>query len=198
MLAGAGRRVHLSTPGRHLGRPHRRAHRARAAAPDRCADLSREDTKRGRPRHVQRDLRIRRRAGRGRSRTPGGPDRQPSRGAGGGIRLRRGAGVTDQAGRTTRVRSFDRSPDRRGDEPRHPVDPAERGVAGPARTGEVPEADPRDDDLDDGVAGGRHRGRQEAHDVVARRGRAARPESGDGPHGGRCGAPLPAGSATRS
>ena len=65
------------------------------------------------------------------------------------VRLPGRARGPDPPGRTPRVRPLDPGADRRGHEPRHPLDPAERAVAGAAGAGQVPAAHPGHDDVED-------------------------------------------------
>ncbi len=83
-----------------------------------------------------------------------------------------------------RVRPVDAGDHRRGRLPRHPVDPAQQALAGPARPGCPRQADPRDDDLGDQLDRGRHRLRQGPHHPAARRGRAAGAQAGVRAYGG--------------
>ena len=55
--------------------------------------------------------------------------------------------AVDPARRTPAVRPVDAGDHRRSRHPRHPVDPAERALPGPAWPGDLPAADPRHDDL---------------------------------------------------
>ena len=97
-----------------------------------------------------------------------------------------------------RVRPVDAGDHRRGRLPRHPLDPAQPALAGAARPGRAPEADPGHDDLGDQRDRGRRRLRQGPHHPAAGRRRAAGAQAGVGAHRrpGRRG--RPSGSATPS
>ena len=81
--------------------------------------------------------------------------------------------------------------------PRHPVDPAQPVLPGPARPGRPRQADPRHDDLRDQLDRGRHRLRQGPHHPAARRGRAAGAQAGVGAYRRPGRARRPTGSASR-
>ena len=106
-----------------------------------------QDARRRQPGPVQRHLRLRGGAGRPRGRPARRPARQPPGPAEEGfdflVELEDLIRLAEQPG----VRPLDAGARRRGDEPRHPLDPAERAVARPARTGQVPAAHPRDHDV---------------------------------------------------
>ena len=104
-----------------------------------------------------------------RGRPPRGADRQPPGGAGGRLRLRGRVREAGPAGRARRVRPVDAGDPRRGRAARHPVDPAQRAVAGPARPRHPSAADPRDHDQPDQLPGRGHRVGQEAHQQAAGR-----------------------------
>ena len=72
------------------------------------------------------------------------------------------------AGRADGLRPVDRGDPRGGGQPRHPVDPPQRALPGPARPGRPRPAHPRHDDLEDRRARGRHRRRQGPHHQAAR------------------------------
>ena len=170
----------------HLARPRRRARRAGAAAGRRPRHPARQDAA-GQGRQKGRynvDLRLRRRAGRagGRParRTPGQP---PGRGRP-RVRLRGGARRLHPARAAHRVRPVDAGDHRRGRLARHPVDPAQPGLARAARPGRPRQAHPRHDDLGDQLDRGRHRLRQGPDHAAARRGRPAGAQAGVGAYGG--------------
>ena len=183
MLAGQARRVRGAAHRGDLARPRRRALRARAAAGRRARRTPWQDPGRqGSAGGLQRDLRLRRRAGR----PGGGPARrttgQPPRGGRPRAGLGRGARVVHPACPAHRVRSVDPGHPRRGDEPRHPLDPAQPVLPGPARAGRARQADPGHDDLGDLRDRGRHRLRQGPHDPAARGGGPAGAQAGVGAH----------------
>ena len=129
-------------------------------------------------RRLQRDLRVRRRAGRPGRRATRRAAGQPSRRGRSGLRLGHRARDVHQACRAHRVRSVHAGDRRRGGLAGHPVDPAQPALPRPARPGRPREADPGDDDLGDLVDRRRHRLRQGPHDTTPRRGRAPGPQAG--------------------
>ena len=198
LLARPAGRLRRAARGRDLARPRRRARGARAPAGDRGAHLARQDAERRGDRPLQRDLRLlggdRRRRGR-QARRPG---REPRGQGGEGLRLPRRARAPDQAGGAAGVRPLDPGDHRRGGVAGHPLDASERALAGPARPGEVPAADPRHDDVDDVGPRGRHRVGQEDDEPAARGGGAPGPAERGGPDRRRGGRRPPGASATRS
>ena len=80
----------------------------------------------------------------------------------------------------------DRGHRRGGGQPRHPVDPAQQGLARAARPGRAPAAHPGDHDVAHRRARGRHRRRQGPHRHAARLRGPAGAASGHRPHRGRC------------
>ena len=132
------------------------------------AHISRgQDPERRSPRPLQRDLRLRRGDRRRRGGQDGRPAREPPDQGRPRLRLRRGARTADPARRATAVRALDPGDHRRGRHARYPVDAPERVLARPARPGQVPAADPGDDDVDDERPRGRHRRRQEDDEPTA-------------------------------
>ena len=177
MLPGVGQhscgtgkvgRVRASAARGHLGRARRRAHRPPAAARGRHRGRSRQDPRHRRAGPLPRRLLVRRGVGRRRRRQAGRPPRQPPRGGGEGLRLRRRARAAHPPRRARRIRTIDPGDPRRGGAARHPVHPPQRAVARPARPRHPSEAHPRHDDQRDRLARRRHRVGQEAHEPPAR------------------------------
>ena len=112
-------------------------------------DLRRGKTRavKGQTGALQRHLRLQRRGrrpGRRHARRPAG---QPPRAGRGGLRLHRGARRLPAAGPADRLRAVHRRDPRGGGLAGHPLHPAQRGLARPARPGRPRPADPRHHDL---------------------------------------------------
>ena len=177
------RRVRRAAARGHLGRARGRACRAATAAGRRTRHAARQDPPgQGRARPLQRDLRLQRRVGRPGRRRAGRPAGQRPDRARPGVRLRGRAGALHRPRRADRIRSLHPGDRRRGGQPGHPLSPAEHRVAGPARPGRPPEADPGDHDLADLLGRGRHRQQQGAHPE-----RCCRPPDCRCPSRRRCG-----------
>ena len=108
-----------------------------------------QDAERRQAGPVQRHLRLRRGAGRPGGRAARGSAGQPpGRGRGRSSTSWSSSRTLIRLAERARLRAVDPGDHRRGRRPRHPLDPAERGVARPAGAGQVPAADPGHDDVD--------------------------------------------------
>ena len=181
-----GRRGGFITPPArwHLGRPRRRAHRARVPDPGRGrTSATARRARRARSASTTASTSIARsrsglEAGRMAVRLVNHLDCAGR--SGGRLRLR----VRDRAAHPDRrapgLRAVHPGPDRRSGQPRHPVHPSRPPLAGPVRPRRPPAADPGDDDLAD-LGHRRRRGvGQEPDQPAPRFGRPAGPAGGGG------------------